>query len=237
MHAPALKGITYRLIGGDGREYGPAPIDDLRAWAAEGRVGPSSMVWRSDEERWQPARAWPELRWDLPVPEAPPVPPPVPSPAPSVLPAAGFLPRVAAYLCDAFVLAVVTAVVTIPWSGELSALQKLAMEQVGQPSPDMAIVLRFWMVSMAIHLPLSALYHIGFNTRLGATPGKLLGGMRVVAADDSPLGLGRAVARYAAELMSILPFGMGYLVVAVHPERRALHDLLAGTRVVFRRGR
>jgi hypothetical protein len=43
----------------------------------------------------------------------------------------------------------------------------------------------------------------------------------------------RALLRYLAEWVSAFSLGAGYLFVAFRPDRRALHDLLAGTRVVF----
>ena len=54
----------------------------------------------------------------------------------------------------------------------------------------------------------------------------------MVTLDGSPLSYGGAFRRYCAELLSVLSFGLGYLMVLA-PEKRALHDILTGTQVVL----
>ena len=150
---------------------------------------------------------------------------PVPVPA-------GFWIRAAAFLIDWLILASLVALLTAPWSEALSKLQTEVYAQMKSPSPDYAILTRYWLISLAIELPLGFLYFTSFNGSRGATPGKQLLGLRIVREDGSPLGYGRAFLRRAAELVSALTLGAGYLMVAFHPEKRALHDLLAGTRVI-----
>ena len=70
--------MDYRIIGDDGREYGPADLDTLRQWAAQGRVSPLTMVKRSDAGRWAHAENCAELEGCLP--KAAPQ-PPAPDPA------------------------------------------------------------------------------------------------------------------------------------------------------------
>ena len=45
----------------DGREYGPANIDTLREWKAEGRVLPANEARRADAELWTLAGGIPGL--------------------------------------------------------------------------------------------------------------------------------------------------------------------------------
>jgi hypothetical protein len=47
--------LSYKIIGGDGREYGPVSLDELKAWVVDGRVGGPTQVWRSDSAAWSPA--------------------------------------------------------------------------------------------------------------------------------------------------------------------------------------
>ena len=70
-----MKGVEYKIIGADGREYAASTLDELRRWVEDGRVAPGTWVWNGEEQRWQPASAWPELQWDFPA--VPPVLPPV----------------------------------------------------------------------------------------------------------------------------------------------------------------
>jgi GYF domain 2 len=43
---------TVRLA--DGKEYGPADLEALLAWKAEGRIGPDTLVWREGTSDWRP---------------------------------------------------------------------------------------------------------------------------------------------------------------------------------------
>jgi GYF domain 2 len=43
---------TVRLA--DGKEYGPADLEALQAWKAEGRIGPDTLVWREGATDWRP---------------------------------------------------------------------------------------------------------------------------------------------------------------------------------------
>jgi hypothetical protein len=43
---------TVRLP--DGKEYGPADLDALQAWKAQGRIGPDTLVWREGATDWRP---------------------------------------------------------------------------------------------------------------------------------------------------------------------------------------
>lgn len=66
----------------------------------------------------------------------------------------------------------------------------------------------------------------------GATLGKRLARLRVVGPDGRPPGLARSAARSVWLVASIALAGLGLLPALFAPSRRALHDLLAGTRVV-----
>jgi uncharacterized RDD family membrane protein YckC len=66
----------------------------------------------------------------------------------------------------------------------------------------------------------------------GQTAGKMLLGLRVEARDEHPPALGRAALRTLVVVLSFALAGLPFLVALLRPDRRALHDLLAGTRVV-----
>lgn len=70
-----------------------------------------------------------------------------------------------------------------------------------------------------------------------ATSGQTLGmrmmGLRLVGHDGTPPNLCRAIIRYVGRALSIALLFTGYLLVLVHPRRRTLHDILAGTFVVY----
>jgi uncharacterized RDD family membrane protein YckC len=68
----------------------------------------------------------------------------------------------------------------------------------------------------------------------GMTPGMALLGIRVVRPDGSPARTRHAVLRALAFPLSVALVGLGFLGILVHAQRRALHDLIAGTAVVYR---
>jgi len=69
----------------------------------------------------------------------------------------------------------------------------------------------------------------------GKTIGKWTTGLRIERTDGRLPGIGRVALRHLVGYpLSLLPFGLGFLIVAVSPTGRALHDLIAGTIVVRR---
>jgi uncharacterized RDD family membrane protein YckC len=93
------------------------------------------------------------------------------------------------------------------------------------------------LVVMAV---LAGVFETVFVTAWGATPGKMVCGLTVVRADGSRVRLGRAIGRYFAILLTQLTClvgGIGFLMVLVDPQHRALHDFLVETRVIRREGR
>jgi len=67
----------------------------------------------------------------------------------------------------------------------------------------------------------------------GRTFGMAVLGIRVVMADGTPVDPRRGVLRAIVFPLSFLLCGLGFLGILVQRERRALHDLIAGTAVVY----
>ena len=68
---------------------------------------------------------------------------------------------------------------------------------------------------------------------LGATPGKWAFGLRIMDYHQRcPIGPARALLRLAAYMVSSVTFEWGHLLMLIRSDRRTLHDVLAGTRVV-----
>jgi uncharacterized RDD family membrane protein YckC len=68
---------------------------------------------------------------------------------------------------------------------------------------------------------------------VGKTPGMALLGVRVVRADGAEIDPWRGVVRALAFPFSIIVFGLGFAGILLQREHRALHDLSAGTAVVY----
>ncbi|MBI1736767.1 MAG: RDD family protein [Candidatus Rokubacteria bacterium] len=80
-------------------------------------------------------------------------------------------------------------------------------------------------------LVFAALYTTVLHATGGQTLGKRLVGVRVVALDGEPPLGGAAFLRWLAYFASFATLGFGFLMAGLRSDKRALHDLLAGTRV------
>ena len=98
-------------------------------------------------------------------------------------------------------------------------------------------------VALIFHIILTAIYEIVFITRRGQTPGKDLLKLRVVCDDNGTLpSWRRAALRFAVPgLLRLVP-GVALSELAIllsgatvpgSPQQRALHDMVAGTHVVY----
>jgi uncharacterized RDD family membrane protein YckC len=77
----------------------------------------------------------------------------------------------------------------------------------------------------------TAAYTTLLHSWLGQTVGKSVVGVRVVAIDGRVLDGGPAFLRYLGYYISLATCGFGYLMAALRRDKRALHDLIAGSRV------
>ena len=222
--------VTYKIIGGDSREYGVVSLAELKGWIREGRVVGTTPVRRSDLALWQPATQYPELQ-----PEIGQVTPVSPAALDDPLEPVGFWPRLGAYLLDFIVL---YAVFLIGW-GWLAKMmnwqepdwQSLKLKTLS----DLAPVFKVILLRTAAYYIWKMIYDVSLNGRFGATIGKMIIGAKIVRLDGSRIGYGTALVRSLGTIVSDCICYIGYLFVAFRADKRALHDLLAGTRVVYRR--
>ena len=223
--------MEYKIIGGDGVEYGPVDADEIKAWIRDGRVGRQTLVWRSDTNTWLPAPGHAEFVADLTqlygsTPQAP------------VFQPAGFWVRLAAHLVDQVLL---TFIVVAIWGIFLAQTPGWEFPQFkATNSPAELEALRaglqtFLNKLMMIFLPLLLLYEVILHGRFGATLGKMVLGLRIVRVDGTPIDYLTAFARWVCERLSEIICYIGYFFVFFRPDKRAMHDLFAGTRVVYRR--
>jgi hypothetical protein len=79
---------VYKIIGADGREYGPATAGQLRQWMSEGRANAQTQTLAPGAPEWKPLGALPEFAGHF----APPNPPIIGPPRPGIS-TAGQLPK------------------------------------------------------------------------------------------------------------------------------------------------
>jgi uncharacterized RDD family membrane protein YckC len=141
---------------------------------------------------------------------------------------AGFWIRVAAKIIDGLIIGVPLMVVMVI---VIFALIHPGARQTpsdtilpGMITPLLQIV--FFGVQMA--------YQIFFLGKYGATPGKMACSIKVITADGGNIGYGRATGRFFSEILSALICYIGYIIVAFDDQKRALHDHICNTRVVYK---
>jgi uncharacterized RDD family membrane protein YckC len=137
---------------------------------------------------------------------------------------AGFWIRFLAALIDGLIVGFSSAAV----QAILFPALRPSMSLAGRTSSVMALAGIGYLVGMAI----GATYEGLFVSKLGATPGKMVLGLRVVRPDGGPVSLGRAVGRYFAKILSAIILLIGYIMAAFDKEKRALHDMIVDTRVI-----
>ena len=69
----------FKIIGGDGRPYGPVSADQIRQWIAEGRANAQTLAQAEGSVEWKPLGQHPEFAPTAP----PPIPPSMPPGAPA----------------------------------------------------------------------------------------------------------------------------------------------------------
>lgn len=85
------------------------------------------------------------------------------------------------------------------------------------------------LVLVGIRLVLSAVYFVFGHYLYGASVGKRIFKIQVVAQSGDRITLKQSVIRYLSYGLSYLFFGGGFLIAGLDPKKRALHDHLAGT--------
>ena len=135
---------------------------------------------------------------------------------------AGAVSRLAAYVVD---LAAMSVLLTAGSAVVVYLVAVITGHQLHLSSDrDLAAVgLALWWV----------FYFAGSWATTGWTPGMGLFGVRVVRADGTPASVPAAVLRAMALPLSVALFGLGFLGILFQAQRRALHDLIAGTAVIY----
>lgn len=75
----------FKIIGGDGRPYGPVSADQIRQWIAEGRANAQTLAQAEGNVEWKPLGLYPEFAASAA--------PPVLSSTPTAASAPSFQPR------------------------------------------------------------------------------------------------------------------------------------------------
>lgn len=136
---------------------------------------------------------------------------------------AGFGIRLGAYLLDGLILGVLMIVVMIPLG--------LLIAVIARKAPDLMIPLT--VLSYLIVILLSFAYILVPWAKSGATPGKKILHLKIVRDDGiERLGYGKAFLRLLGYFVNGITLYIGFLMILFNPEKKGLHDMIAGTRVI-----
>ncbi|MCF0221365.1 MAG: RDD family protein [Fibrobacter sp.] len=245
--------IDESVTVGD-RRKGPYTIDEIKDFVKSGQVKSETLVWHSGMENWVRWQDTQESKGESSEPSTENLndEEQIKAALEAIIEEhkgqkryAGFLIRGAACLVDNFILAAAGIVLYIV----LGALQLIDTAAIGQAmtayvnsqsteamnevfgAPGMTLLLSIWGI-------LQAAYFIIFTAIFSATPGKTLFNLHVEINGDKNVGWLVSTLRYVASLFTqttLMFYGIGYLIVMLDPKRRALHDWVARTSVVYQR--
>lgn len=140
---------------------------------------------------------------------------------------AGFWIRFVAYMIDnlliGIVQSIVTVIVMIPFIGAAGNI-------------DPANMLPFFIAyggAVVFSLFANAAYEAYFLGRNGATPGKMILGLKVIRPDGRPVTWKTGLFRFLAKILSSLTLSIGYMMAGWDEEKRSLHDRVCDTRVIY----
>ncbi len=135
--------------------------------------------------------------------------------------------RIAAFMIDLCLINLLGLLLIMAAFGGMA----VALRQSGQPLPSRGLVLSLAEYG-ASGWPLLLIGYFGYFTgRGGQTPGKIALRIVVITTHQTAVGPLQAWWR-AAVVCATLPVFAVYLLAALTPQKRALHDYLAGTRVI-----
>lgn len=224
----------------DGKPRGPLPRAFIDEKIDHGLWPSSPAVAEVGSQHWQP------LQPPAPAPPPPGIPEPAdtgpvfeareaaPAPQPAtgfwaLLPVgpaihAGFWRRAAAMVLDGLIIGV--AMVVLQLAVDAALLDGLA---VSATASFVVTALMFVIAFVGQWLYFARFESSGWQ----ATPGKRALGLKVVEGHGQRIGFGRASGRYFGKVLSSLILNIGFLLAAWTSRKQALHDMLAGTFVVF----
>jgi len=147
---------------------------------------------------------------------------------------AGFWWRVLAYFIDYTIVGIPLGIVSLLLMGGMM----VPLTRLGpNPSPDEALAAMVPMFGAIAVLSLGGMalhcaYETFFLVKFGATPGKMVLGLKVVRPDGSGIQIGRAIGRYFSKILSGMILYIGFIMVGFDAEKRGLHDMICDTRVI-----
>ena len=241
-----------------GQQTGPVTEEQLTGLFQAGKITGDTLVWREGLADWQPYRV---ARGGAPAAEAPPVASEVVcAECGKLFPASETIRHGNVHVCanckpvflqklsegarintgELNLATIGTRFVAVFLDGlmlmvvnvgiNLVAGMSLAQSAGVQPTAALGLQIVLFVVNTAIGVSYET-YMIG---KYGATLGKMACKIKVVTADGGRLTYARAFGRYFAKMLSAFTCMIGYIIACFDKEKRALHDHICNTRVIYK---
>jgi uncharacterized RDD family membrane protein YckC len=144
---------------------------------------------------------------------------------------AGFITRLIAFVIDILIVSVSIGVMLSTFSLILNFFN-IELEGIS----NLSVVIRnlaIFVTGFGFTFFVNFIYVTFFWIVVGKTIGKAVMGLRVIGPRGSRMTIGRSFRRYLGYWISAFPLFLGYFWVLVNDERRAWHDIIAGTSVIY----
>jgi len=148
----------FKIIGGDGRQYGPVSADQIRQWIAEGRANAQTLAQAEGGVEWKPLGQYPEFAPAAPPPFTPPTPPGAP-PAPTFQPRqhvhSYLVPAILSTICCCLPFGIVAIVFAAQVNAKLQAGDMQGALEASQKAKTWVwLAVAFGLISTIVCLPL-----------------------------------------------------------------------------------
>jgi len=140
----------------------------------------------------------------------------------------GFWIRFAGVFIDGLLMQVVRVPLSLLLLGTV-------MSPLAAAKPNPAVFTGAMLTLGFVSMLIACLYEVIMIRQFGATLGKMAVGIKVIRTDGSGVGWGTSIGRYFMKIVSGLILGIGYIMAGFDDEKRALHDRVCDTRVVYKR--
>ena len=210
----------YKIIGADGKEYGPITAEQVRQWVAEGRVNANTQAQLEGAAGWQPLSVFPDFAamFEGGMAHSP------SAAAPPAFPASGGREAALRAVKGPAIALMVTAGLGIAYyffSGLLTLISGGSMFQRGLP-PDIPPQLKAFLEGM--RGPLAGVISLAIAALNGFV---LFGAIKLLRLQNRGMAMaGAVVAMLPCQCCCVLglPFGIWALVVLSKPEvKSAFH--------------
>jgi len=144
----------YKIIGADGREYGPVTVEQIHQWIREGRANTQTMVQPEGATEWKTVSSFPELLGDMAGLKVPPMVPSLLTPKTNGMAVAGLVMGIFSLIqCCSFIFGILGVIFS---SVGLSQINKKPEELKGKGIAVAGLIMSI--VGLAINIVLVVVY-------------------------------------------------------------------------------